>query len=513
MPFNTKLNIMKRLFSIIACMCMMIVSCDNYMPIPDEEQNPSGEVTDGDSEGTQKPGGGNGGGNSGGGSYGGGDSDGNGGDNDSDGDNGDSDGDGTGDYDGDNGGSGGNGNSGGSGSDYGDNSPLPLDPAPIVSVEQKEKIENALRSVMEELPAEDYRNLLELAREFYDFGEDNFDDAYDISALEEVWEGDLYSKMFIENENMFDVYEYFFRISECKGIATFYDTYATYTESDQAKIVVKNVEGKDWIFTLETTQWAKGLYIGTIDDECLYADVPSEIKARLTIGSNTYADVILKLKYNISANGIDPGNDNVSVTSTIKIDDIGLTVENTGYNARTGDAAVKMTFTKGSKKILSVDADANATVRYNNDYEPVSYNIKGASFIVDLMSEVQFVGNVKDAQTLIDDIYNERLEVEGNISGVQKAAAAINQRANICISYNGGKTAQAQIVADYFEDEDYPGYYYVAPVLVFSDNSRYGFIEFFEDHIESDLDGWEEEIENFMESYIELFEEIFEGLL
>jgi hypothetical protein len=126
------------------------------------------------------------------------------------------------------------------------------------------------------------------------------------------------------------------------------------------------------------------------------------------------------------------------------------------------------------------------------------------------MSEVQFVGNVKDAQTLIDDIYNERLEVEGNISGVQKAAAAINQRANICISYNGGKTAQAQIVADYFEDEDYPGYYYVAPVLVFSDNSRYGFIEFFEDHIESDLDGWEEEIENFMESYIELFEEIFE---
>lgn len=502
---------MKKLLMLLACLSIAFMSCEGYLPTnPDdtEQGENNGNNGDGEGEGSENNGGngtGNGTGTE------------NGGDNGENGDNGGSGDSGDNGENGDNGGNGGNGdyNGGGSGSDLNfDNSPLPLDPNPVVPVKQKEQIENTLRAVMDELPAEDYRDLVELARAFYDFGEEHFDNEnyeYDMSALENAWEDDLYSKIYQEGENMLGIYEYFIRISECKGTATFYSNYADYTESDDAKIVVKDVDGKDWVITVQPTQWQKNLYIGTIDDESLYADVPTEINAKMTIGSKTYADITLKLKYNISSGGLDPEKDNISVTSTINIDDIGLTIENTGYNANTGDAAVKFTFKKGSKTILDINTAANATIRYDSNYEPSSYDIKGASFVVNLMGEVQVIGNVNDAQKLIDDIYNEHLEFYGSQSDVKNAVDAINQRANVCVSFNGGQTAQAMVVADYFEDED--SEYYAAPVLVFSDNSRYGFIEFFEEHIEDSIDGWENEFEDFLESYMDLVEECFDGAL
>ena len=489
------------------------MSCEGYLPTnPDDTEQGENNGNNGDGEGEGSE---NNGENNGGNGTGTGNGTGNGGDNGESGDNGENGGSGD---EGENGGNaGGNGGSGDAPEVDFDNSLLPFDPSPVVPVEQKEKIENTLRAVMDELPAEDYRDLVELARVFYDFGEEHFDNEnykYDMGALENAWEDDLYSKIYQEGENMLGIYEYFIRISECKGTATFYSNYADYTESDDAKIVVKDVDGKDWVITVQPTQWQKNLYIGTIDGESLYADVPTEIKAKMTIGSQTYADITLKLKYNISSGGLDPEKDNISVTSTIKIDDIGLTIENTGYNANTGDAAVKFTFKKGSKTILDINTAANATLRYDSNYEPISYNIKGATFTVNLMDEITFVGNVNDAQTLIDDLYNERLEFDGTMEEVKKTAEAINQRANVCISFNGGQTAQAMVIADYFENDcDCDGHYYVSPVLVFSDNSRYGFIEFFEEHIEDGIDGWETEFEDFLESYMDLVEECFDGAL
>ena len=91
---------------------------------------------------------------------------------------------------------------------------------------------------------------------------------------------------------------------------------------------------------------------------------------------------------------------------------------------------------------------------------------------------------------------------------MKKLAAELNEIFTVGVCYQQKNEIQAKIVADYIKGDE--GEYYVAPVLEFADESSYSFIEFYEDHIERDMDEWAADLEDFVNDYIDLINDIFD---
>ena len=453
---------MKKLLLLLACASMVFASCDEFMKIEDGTQNESG-VGGGASTGS------GGGGSS----------------------------------SGSNGGAGGIG--GGSGVEIPD-SPLPPAANPLEPTEQKEKIENILKELLEQFPAEDYEHLIEIAWKYYDFGSERFDnDYYDTSAADDAWENNLEEKIYSE---LFEdgLEQYIVRASNFNGILTFYEKKAEYEESDEAKIILKDFGGEDWVLELKPVGWKKDVYIGELDGESLTVDIPSQVMVEVSIGSKTYIELDIRLDYRISSEGLDIENDRVSVSTTFRLDDISLTVSNAGYNAKTGDAGVGVNFKRGNKTLMATEFKANGKVKLDEEYEGVMYQINDASFTFDLMGQMQIVGLVDDIQEIIDF----GMEEDGSDRDtVMEAVDMLNERISVCISYDGGRTSHAQVVLEYLEDEDEEGDYYIVPVLLFGDGTSYSMYEFFDLYIADELEGWENDINEFVQDYMDLVEKYF----
>lgn len=476
---------MKKLFLLLTCASLAFASCEGFMPIQDEdkaeqEENKVGENGEEDSGGS--------------------DSDGTSGSGDSSGE------------------GGGNSGEGGGNSDGGDN-PTPgpsisltQNPNPLEPAMQKSKIEETAKDLLDQFPAEGYRDLLELANKFYEYGNTWFDeDVFDGHQVEEVWENELRDKIYSTNENSKGDLEYLLKISTCTGKVTIQDGNAVYEDYDGIKAIVKDVDGDDWTLDVVLTQWKKNLYVGSLDGESLTIDMPSQIKVDLKVNGRSYASVEVNVTYNISTSGLDPNKDAISVSTTFKIDDISLTVSNTGYNANTGKAKVDLQFKKENRKMLSLVSEVSGKLKLNDEYEMETGEVNSGYFKADLMGELQITGAIEDFQTLADKINEETYVFEGTHGQVLRTVEEINKRVTVVIGYNGLNYYDAKLVFDCLQQEENSSEYYVTPLIQFGDDTTYSYYEFYEEHVtEGDVEGWGERIMSFADAYVDLVESIFD---
>ena len=392
---------------------------------------------------------------------------------------------------------------------------------------QKQKLEQVATKLMDLFPAGEFDNLLNYADQLASHCEANFDDSdYDWSELEEVGE-DKIDDFYKETEKGSYKWEYTYTVflSNCTGTITLGKNKAEYASSDDTKVIIKDVKGYDWEATLVSKDLKKVFlgewidqYYGYDYDEYgnwfevsyeenynLTVEIPNSLTFDLTRGGEFISTLTVNFDYSIDKNGLNYEKDRIGVSLDFKYDDIVITLDKAVVDASTGDVEYNVTLKKDDMFIMSQKVTANMDVYIEEDegeYEGEINKIT-ASVECNLIGELQIKGTCLDFEKLVDYTdasYDTEKECE-------RAAAKATELVDLKVYYDCTPTVQATIEFEPVAYDEYWGeYYYVEPVIVFGDGSRYLFYEYFDERDFRDLI---ESFEDFIYDYEDMVEDTF----
>lgn len=395
---------------------------------------------------------------------------------------------------------------------------------------QKAKLEQIGNKLMSVFPATEYEDMMELCEIMYSHCDRYFSTSdYDWSALEEAGDAlleELYSKK-QKSEYKWE-YTYTIFLSNCTGEVTLGKRKAEFEESDKTKLIIEDVEGEDWeavlvsknLKTVYLGEWLN-TYGGYVYNEDTYeyenvtveenlditVEIPESLTLKVTRGGEFVANVTLKFDYKISE-GVDYDKDRFSVSAEVEIDDLVMTLEQASVNAATGDVVYSQSLRKGGMLIFSSSLSANVAMELENTGEGFLAEVNDATVSVEfnLLGELQLKGSCSDIAQLMEDVYDTSFESERQC---ERAAERVTELINIKAYYDCTSTPQARIefepVSEY---DEYYGEerYWIEPVIVFDDDSRYSFDKYFKERDFRDL---LENFEDFVLDYEEVIEDIY----
>lgn len=387
---------------------------------------------------------------------------------------------------------------------------------------QKAKLEQIGNKLMSVFPATEYDDMVELSEIIYSHCNRYFDTAdYDWSALEEV--GDpLLEELYSEKQKSEYKWEYTYTLffSNCTGIVTLGKHKAEFEESDKTMLIIEDVEGEDWEAVLVTKD-LKTVFLGEwVDVYPLFSDgeleethnitveIPKSLTFKVTRAGSFVGSVTLKFDYKISEEGLNYETDRINVSAEIKIDDLVMTLEQASVNAATGEVVYSQALRKSDMLIFSQKLSAGAVLNFDEDRNgvvSVEAEEVRANVEFNLLGELQLRGTCSDIMAMIE-INDEYFETERQC---ERAAERATELIDIKAYYDCTSTPQARIefepTSEYLE---YLGQekFWVEPVIVFDDESRYSFDKYFKERDFKDL---LENFEDFVLDYEEMVEDIY----
>lgn len=369
------------------------------------------------------------------------------------------------------------------------------------SESQKLKLQATAQKFMKEVPADEMRNLSQLA--------DYVNDAYiDNSKFSNDVVTDWFKKLIDSNlspdgKKDFNNYwreEYYKRIielSQFKGKFVAGKEGWTKSNADDLQFEFKDQNGITCVLTLKTSGKTAKVYVGetwgdckyepTIDGEYSkridvieknYVYVPEHITTTLLQGGNTLVSAEVNIDHSqFSGPEYDLSKDAVSTNATVKINNYVWVVDRAAHNSKEGSAYVKGSMSKAGKTLVSFEASA-ADTKLDEDGELLQGG--AAKVSVNILDEVQIKGTCSNVKTFAD--YMDKADqFEENESQFKSYVNQANSLLNLGIYFNGGSMRQAKVQLECFEDGyAYEKYWTYEPVLVFDDNSTYStFTAFF----------------------------------
>ena len=235
-------------------------------------------------------------------------------------------------------------------------------------------------------------------------------------------------------------------------------------------------------------------------------EIPSSLTASLKRNGETIAQVSFSIEHNIDKNGVNPESDYVSFNCEIILDDLKYTAGSVMYNAKSGKAEFKSSLYKGDIFIFSESVSGNVIFEMDDDQYLEDWDGDDLAFRVNLLGEIQMEGTCSNLKKLVELGDNDI----NNIKDLERTVNNMNSLIDIAVHYDGTKTRQASIELEAMVDEDYyyGDYYWIEPVIVFEDESRYLFYEYFnEDDFKYLIKKFERLVENY-ENMLEDFEDI-----
>lgn len=379
---------------------------------------------------------------------------------------------------------------------------------PLSPSEQKVRLETLAEDMVNTYPAREFDEFFDLSN---DFVEKYFDNYYDWDEFYEyceqkgedmsVWEEDSWYDDGVEYSEI--TYEVLVRLSDLQGMLTLGEYSAECSDYDGLKVLF-SLNGNDYEATLEFSGKKTTAYY-TYEDEyddgyynekyshSVEVEVPEKIHLTITENGKTFAEVTVELTVSFSKSGVNPTRDCFFVKTTIKIDEHELILSKTGYDAATGKAMAGFTIKKNSETIISASLSGEVkmdvvTDEYDDVYAEVTV-AKNAKVDIDLLGQVQIKGSCNNILTLVD--YIDNFYEADNKSTAERALKNINNQLDLGMYYDGSSTKQADVVIDYYLEDDYYGdeWYEMEPIIEFLDGSRYAFYEFFnEEDFEDTID-------------------------
>lgn len=387
--------------------------------------------------------------------------------------------------------------------------------------QQKKKLDQVAQKLMEVFPATEYEDIVEMSAEltahcdryFYD-EEYNWDELE--QALGEIGESLYDEKQTSENKWTY-TYSLFF--SNCTGVVTMEKNRARYKESSESKLIIKDVNGNDWEISIVPMGLRK-VYLGEIisvynddyyDEYTEVYDVTVEIPSNLSCivkkNGKDFASVSLSFEYDIDEEGLNLETDMIGLSLEIKIDDIVMEIKKASYDAETGKLEFSQSLKKGGYFIFS--QQINGDMKMITEEEDGEMYIVGwdgeAEIYFNILGEIQIKGTCEDMaqlQEYVSGVYYSENECD-------RAASRANALLNLGLYYDGTSVQQARISFESVVSQDYNGEecFWIEPILVFNDDSRYSFEEYFDDDIFEELI---KDFEDFLYGYEDMIENIYE---
>ena len=128
--------------------------------------------------------------------------------------------------------------------------------------QQKQKLEQVATKVINLLPASEFEDVMDICAKALGDGESTFEEGYDISELEGVWEDmeeDFFSYQEISDTEV-RIFLYLF-FSNCTGVVEFGEHKATYKKSSETKVIYYEEDGTKWEVEI-TPKKLKEVYLG-----------------------------------------------------------------------------------------------------------------------------------------------------------------------------------------------------------------------------------------------------------
>lgn len=393
---------------------------------------------------------------------------------------------------------------------------------------QKEKLEQVGNKLMDVFPAKEYEDMVELSEVLYSHCDRYFDDeSYDWSELDGVLE-DMSEDFYVEKQKGEYSWEYTYTLflSNCTGIVTLGKREAEYTKADVTKVIIEDVDGEDWVAELiakdlktvflgewiheddEIYDYGTGEYVRPEDKHHVTVEIPNSLTFEVTKGGKFFAEVKANFDYKIDKNGLNYETDRIAVSLEIKIDDVVMTLDKASVDAATGDLEYSQSLKKGGLFIVSQKLSANAKVELEEeDGEIVGGGFKDCTvnYELNLLGEVQIKGSCSDLQNLVENLEGD-FETERQC---ERAAERATELLELNLYYDCTPTVQARIEFDpVAEYNDYYGMedYWIEPVIVFEDGSRYAFDKFFRERDFRDL---LQNFDDFVMDYEDMVEDIY----
>ena len=323
---------------------------------------------------------------------------------------------------------------------------------------QKEKLEQVAVKLMQQFDAKEYEDLIELSEVMFSHCERYFeDDDYDWSNVEDALE-EIGETLYDEKQSGQNKWEYTYTLflSNCTGILTLDKDKATYKDSKDTKVIIKDVDGEDWEFEV-TPKGLKKVYLGEYietyydyyyDEEYedvynVTVEIPSSLALKVNRDGKFFADAEVRFDYSISKDGVDVEKDRVSVEVDLKIDDLVMTLKNAACNASTGKVEYSIALKKGDVFIFSQSVSVSADINIEGDDDEIFIeDWEGSADVeINILGEIQIKGSCRDLNKLyfyLDETYYSERECE-------RAAGNVTALVDLAVYYDGTSVKQARI--------------------------------------------------------------------
>lgn len=369
------------------------------------------------------------------------------------------------------------------------------------SESQKLKLQATAQKFMKEVPADEMRNLSQLADYVNDAYIDNSNFSNDVVTdwFKKLIDSNLSfdRKEDINNYWREEYYKRIIELSQFKGKFVAGKGGWTKSNADDLQFEFKDQNGITCVLTLKTSGKTAKVYVGetwgdckyepTIDGEYSkrvdvieknYVYVPEHITTTLLQGGNTLVSAEVNIDHSqFLGPEYDLSKDAVSTNATVKINNYVWVVDRAAHNGKEGSAYVKGSMSKAGKTLVSFEASA-ADTKLDEDGELLQGG--AAKVSVNILDEVQIKGTCSNVKTFADYL-DKADQFEENESQFKSYVNQANSLLNLGIYFNGGSMRQAKVQLECFED-GYANWKYwtYEPVLVFDDNSTYStFTAFF----------------------------------
>ncbi len=371
------------------------------------------------------------------------------------------------------------------------------------SESQKLKLQATAQKFMKEVPADEMRNLSQLADYVNDAYINNSKFSNDVVTdwFEKLIDSNLSpdGKEDISNYWSKEYYKRIIELSQFKGKFIAGKEGWTKSNADDLQFEFKDQNGITCVLTLKTSGKTAKVYVGETWGDCYsekieeinreywksvdvieknYVYVPEHITTTLLQGGNTLVSAEVNIDHSqFLGPEYDLSKDAVSTNATVKINNYVWVVDRAAHNSKEGSAYVKGSMSKAGKTLVSFEASA-ADTKLDKDGELLQGG--AAKVSVNILGEVQIKGTCSNVKTFADYL-DKADQFEENESQFKSYVNQANSLLNLGIYFNGGSMRQAKVQLECFEDgyANWKDWTY-EPVLVFDDNSTYStFTAFF----------------------------------
>lgn len=367
--------------------------------------------------------------------------------------------------------------------------------------ENKERLSQIGKDFINAIPASDFNELDQLATHIknnycstdYQVEDvENWADRCFKSLIESTWTGDVTG---------YATYEYtrrIYELSKFRAHLTYNGSKWVVEEANDLQATCTDQNGQQVIAKLTTSGSTKKVYIGEIEmDEDYssywglyemdqaYAVIPEIITITLTRGNQALVTVTVTTDLkSVSGENFDLSKDGAVVAVRAQLAGYDINCQRIAAKANTaGGLYAKFTVSKGGRSLLNFETQGNANYSGSNlvwsedtDMDAFEENVqkfggKVTGVSCDIMGRLQVKGYCTDARALADAFENAE-DNKRNAEAVRNYAKTANDCFAAAFYYDGTDVPQGAMEFEAVANSSGEKYY-IEPVIVFADGSRY----------------------------------------